>query len=228
MTACNGFTASTVPATGLRAVGLRSAYPHLVFSLIMPAPRSAASQSTGKLSHRCRITAILRAKATFAPFRTSPLSDVYPPAFELREPRYARQQNIGGFIECRVHHIIARPRDPASDVLFSRLVLPRREAEQRPCGLRLRDAIGIIHRRFAGYCNQWTHARHRHQSPTDRVVTDDREHRLVQLFVFRLQSYPRRKHRPGDAFQGGLARHQRSITSLLVMRMQPHSRFERA
>jgi hypothetical protein len=31
--ACNGFTASTVPATGLRAVGLRSAYPYLVFLL---------------------------------------------------------------------------------------------------------------------------------------------------------------------------------------------------
>src|SRR6188508_195304 len=41
-----------------------------------------------------------------------------------------------------------------------------------------------------------------------RVVTNDREHSLVQLFVFRLQSYPRRKHRPGNAFQGGLARHQ--------------------
>src|SRR5262245_30407737 len=46
----------------------------------------------------------------------------------------------------------------ASDILFSRLVLPRREAEQRPCGLRLRDAIGIIHRRFVGYCNHWTDA----------------------------------------------------------------------
>src|SRR6266481_2678652 len=43
------------------------------------------------------------------PFRTSPLGDIYPPAFELREPRYARQQNIGGFIERRAHHLIARP-----------------------------------------------------------------------------------------------------------------------
>ena len=40
---CNGFTASTVPATGLRAVGLRSAYSHLVFLLVIPAPRSAAA-----------------------------------------------------------------------------------------------------------------------------------------------------------------------------------------
>ena len=39
---CNGFTASTVPATGLRAVGLRSAYSHLVFLLVIPAPRSGA------------------------------------------------------------------------------------------------------------------------------------------------------------------------------------------
>ena len=29
--ACNGFTASTVPATELRAVGLCSVYPRLVF-----------------------------------------------------------------------------------------------------------------------------------------------------------------------------------------------------
>ena len=46
---CNGFTASTVPATGLRAVGLRSAYSHLVFPLVIPAPRPAACQSIGKL-----------------------------------------------------------------------------------------------------------------------------------------------------------------------------------
>jgi len=46
---CNGFTASTVPATGLRAVGLRSAYSHLVFLLVIPAPRSAGRQSIDKL-----------------------------------------------------------------------------------------------------------------------------------------------------------------------------------
>jgi hypothetical protein len=73
-------------------------------------------------------------------------------------------------------------------------------------GFRLRDAIGIIHRR--GYRNQRTDARYRHQSPTDRVITNDREHSLMQLFVFRLQSCPRRKHRHSDAFQGRLARHQ--------------------
>src|SRR5262245_46645262 len=116
-------------------------------------------------------------------FCTSPLGDIHRPAFELREPRYARQQNIGGFIQRRAHHLVAGPRDPAGDVLFSRLIFLWREAEQRPCGLRLRDAIGIIHRRFVGYCNQWADARHRHQSPTDRVVTNDREHSLVQLFV---------------------------------------------
>ena len=33
---CNGFTTSTVPATGLRAVGLGSAYSHLVFLLVIP------------------------------------------------------------------------------------------------------------------------------------------------------------------------------------------------
>jgi hypothetical protein len=42
----------------------------------------------------------------------------------------------------------------------------------------------------------------------------------VQLFVFRLQSYPRRKHRPGDAFQGGLARHQLPNALTLVGRYQ--------
>jgi hypothetical protein len=46
---CNGFTASTVPATGLRAVGFRLAYSHLVFLLVIPALRSAAHQSIGKL-----------------------------------------------------------------------------------------------------------------------------------------------------------------------------------
>jgi hypothetical protein len=46
---CNGFTASTVPATGLRAVGFRSVYSHLVFLLVIPALRSAARQSIGKL-----------------------------------------------------------------------------------------------------------------------------------------------------------------------------------
>ena len=36
-------------ATGLRAVGLRSTYSHLVFPLVIPAPRPAACQSIGKL-----------------------------------------------------------------------------------------------------------------------------------------------------------------------------------
>src|ERR1700747_1634647 len=46
---CNGFTASTVPATGLWAVGVRSAYSYLVFLLVIPAPRSAARYSIGKV-----------------------------------------------------------------------------------------------------------------------------------------------------------------------------------
>jgi hypothetical protein len=46
---CNGFTESTVPATGLRAVGVRSVYSYLVFLLVIPAPRSAARYSFGKL-----------------------------------------------------------------------------------------------------------------------------------------------------------------------------------
>ena len=52
------------------------------------------------------------------PFRTSPLGDVHSPAFEFREPGYARQQNIGGFIKRGEYHLIAGPRDPAGDVLF--------------------------------------------------------------------------------------------------------------
>ena len=46
---CIGFTASTVPATGLRAVGFRLAYSHLVFLLVIPALPSVARQSIGKL-----------------------------------------------------------------------------------------------------------------------------------------------------------------------------------
>ena len=44
------------------------------------------------------------------PFRTSPLGDVHSPAFEFREPGYARQQNIGGFIKRGAYHLIAGPR----------------------------------------------------------------------------------------------------------------------
>src|ERR1700756_3886063 len=50
--ACNGFTASTVPATGLRAVGVYSAYRRLVFLLIMPASPSTARRSIDTLCHR--------------------------------------------------------------------------------------------------------------------------------------------------------------------------------
>jgi hypothetical protein len=69
-------------------------------------------------------------------------------------------------------------------------------------------------RRFVGYCHQRTNARHRHQPPADRLVTNDREHRLVQLVVFRLQRRPRRKHCRGDVLQRGVARHQPPNPSL--------------
>src|SRR6516225_5202360 len=86
---------------------------------------------------RCRITAILRAKATFARFEPRRLATSIPPAFELGEPRYPRQQNIGSFIECRAHHLVAGSRDPASDIFFTRLILLRCEPKQRSCRLRV-------------------------------------------------------------------------------------------
>jgi len=68
---CNGFTASTVPATGLRAVGLRSAYSHLVFLLVIPAPRSAGRQSIGKLYRQPTFDA--GSPRSCAPGRPSPV-----------------------------------------------------------------------------------------------------------------------------------------------------------
>ena len=58
--------------------------------------------------------------------RICPLYVAVSPAFEFREPGYARQQNIGGLIKRGAYHLIAGPRNPAGDVLFPRLILFRR------------------------------------------------------------------------------------------------------
>src|SRR5258707_4781332 len=107
---------------------------------------------------RCRITPILRAKATFARF----------------EPRRLaiRQQNIGSFIECRAHHLIPVSRDSAGDIFFTRLILPRCQPEQRSYRLRLRDPARVVHRRLEGNCHQRTNARHCHQPAADHVFTN--------------------------------------------------------
>jgi hypothetical protein len=67
---CNGFTASTVPATGLRAVCVRSAYLYLMFLLVIPARRSAARYSIGKLYRQPTFDA---GSPRFCPWSSSPL-----------------------------------------------------------------------------------------------------------------------------------------------------------
>src|SRR6516165_2870649 len=89
---CNGFTASTVPATGLRAVGFRSAYSHLVFLLVIPALRSAARQSIGKLYRPPTFDAGSPRWATFARFEPRRLATSIPQrlSFENRVMRASR------------------------------------------------------------------------------------------------------------------------------------------
>jgi hypothetical protein len=81
--ACNGFTASTVPATGLRAVGA-SVRPACVSysSLIKPALRSASLRPTGKLCRQSTCGAgLLRScepKRLFARFEPRRLATSIP------------------------------------------------------------------------------------------------------------------------------------------------------
>src|SRR5215510_7404975 len=209
---CNGFTSSTVPATGLRAVGA-SVRPACVSysSLINPAMPSASLRPSGKLCRQSTCGAgLLRScePRRPSPALNSPLGDVHAPAFEFREPRYPRQQNIGSFIECRAHHLIPGSRDSAGDIFFTRLILLRCQPEQRSYRLRLPDPARIVHRRLEGNCHQRTNARHCHQPSADRVFTNNREHSLVQFLVLRLQSCARRKHRLSNALQRGMTCHQ--------------------
>src|SRR5262249_14960300 len=76
---------------------------------------------------RCRITPILRAKATFPRFEPR----------RLAKPRYPREQNIGSFIECRTYHLIPGSRNSAGDIFFTRLILLRCQPAPTAFAIRL-------------------------------------------------------------------------------------------
>src|SRR5262245_45289402 len=126
----------------------------------------------------------------------------------MHVPSVMDPQNIGSFIECRAHHLVAGSRDSAGNIFFTRLILLRCQPEQRSYRLRLRDPARIVYRRLEGNCHHRTNARHCHQPAADRVFTNNREYSLVQYLVLRFQSCPRRKHRLSNALQRGMTCHQ--------------------
>jgi hypothetical protein len=69
---------------------------------------------------------------------------------------------------------------------------------------RLRTSNGLR----LGRCNQRTDARPRHQSPTAASSRTTRAQSCATFSYSAFKANLRRKHPPGDAFQGGLARHQ--------------------
>ena len=78
---------------------------------------------------RCRITPILRAKATLACFVPRRFATSIPQRLSAENRVNSRQQNTGRFVECGAHHLIAGACDAARHVSFPRLVFLRRQSE---------------------------------------------------------------------------------------------------
>src|SRR4051794_6432266 len=84
--ACNGFTASTVPATGLRALGFCSARLHsgsspraLCCDRARFSPSVSCAVDPDPMQDHCKLTC----QGNFCALRASPLGDVHPPALKF-------------------------------------------------------------------------------------------------------------------------------------------------
>ena len=68
---------------------------------------------------RCRITASLRARATFARFEPLRLATSIPQRLSFENRVMRKRKTLAVFYSAVRHHLIAGQRDPARDILLS-------------------------------------------------------------------------------------------------------------